>query len=553
MSNAGPADAVSAESTAILNDVKASIRAGQLARATDLARHALEKGKLVHPLLLHLRAHWLEEQGRIAEAIEDLRQAVLVAPYDPLAHFAYGEILVKTGDARNAVIAFETTARLRPDYVPAYRQLGFVKCQMGESEAGRSHYEKAVALDPKDADSLAGLAELAQRRGDYAEARALIDRTFALNPDHPVANIALAALHVAKGALVRADSLVRKLLANGRIAPPDHAIVMGILGDVRHAQKRYGEAFEAYTAAAAEKRKLFAPQYDRPGRETSHSYAIWLADYLQVAPAAAWQARRGRAAAADGARGHVFLVGFPRSGTTLLHNILVGNPRIAALQEQGLLFESTRDLLSNDEGRARLAALGDDEAASYADLYWQRVRQHGVDVRDRIFVDTHPLNSMKLPLAARIFPDAKVVFAIRDPRDVVFSCFRRPLAMGPSTFEYLDIERAARFYDAVMSLSLSYRDALGLDWLDLRHENLVDDFEAQLDALCGFVGIEKTADMRGFAELARTRKIQTASAAQVKRRLNRDGIGLWRNYRRELEPIQPILRPWVERFLYPGE
>lgn len=553
MSTTGLTNGAAPSEAQILDNVQALLRTGDLPQATSAAVQALESGALVHPLLLHLRALALEGQGRIPEALQDLKHGVDIAPNDPIAHFAFGQLLTKVGDTQNAGAAFETTIRLRPDYAPAYRELGLLNCQVGEIEAGKRCYEKAVSLVPGDADSLAGLAEIAQRAGNTTQARSLVNRALAAVPNHPQAKIVLAAILVESGSSAqRAERMIRELLEDQTRPPQDRTIVISMLGDLRHVQKRYGEAFDAYAQANAEKRVIFAPRFERPGQENALSYATWLGEYLDAAPETAWQAQRNpaRTPAAGEPRQHVFVVGFPRSGTTLLENVLIGNPEVVALQEQALLLDGVRDLLSNDEGRARLAALGPDEAEQYRAAYWQRVAHRGVEAGGKVFVDTTPLNTMKLPLVAKLFPDAKVLFAIRDPRDVVLSCFRSSFAMSPSMYEFLDLDRAAKFYDAVMRLGRSHKDVLGLAWRDHRHESLVEDFERELDAVCGFLGIERVPAMTNFAELAKKRSIATRSAAQVKRGLSRDGVGTWRNYADRLAPVMPVLAPWVETFGY---
>jgi len=122
--------------------------------------------------------------------------------------------------------------------------------------------------------------------------------------------------------------------------------------------------------------------------------------------------------------------------------------------------------------------------------------------------------------------------------------------MAPATFEFLKLDRAARLYTAVMELCESYREVLGLAWHELHHEKLVDDFDGELEKLCRFIGIDRRPEMRDFAERAKTREIHTRSAPQVRRDLNREGIGQWRNYADQLKPILPILRPWVKKLGY---
>jgi hypothetical protein len=125
--------------------------------------------------------------------------------------------------------------------------------------------------------------------------------------------------------------------------------------------------------------------------------------------------------------------------------------------------------------------------------------------------------------------------------------------MSSPTFELLTLERAARLYADYMRLAEIYRAKLPLDVLELRHEDLVDDFEGRVRATCEFLGVAWQDSMRDFAARAKSQAITTPSSVQVMRGLNREGIGHWRNYRDQLAPVLPILQPWVERFGYPAD
>jgi len=184
------------------------------------------------------------------------------------------------------------------------------------------------------------------------------------------------------------------------------------------------------------------------------------------------------------------------------------------------------------------------------DAYWTAVRSYGVEPRGRVFIDKMPLASVALPLIAKLFPNARILFARRDPRDVVLSCFRRRFGMNASMYQLLTLEGAARYYDAVMRLSELTRELLPLPAHEVHYESLVDDFERTARAACEFLGVEWDEGMADFAAKARDRGISTPSAAQVARGLNREGQGSWRRYREQMAPVLPLLQPWVERFGY---
>jgi len=181
------------------------------------------------------------------------------------------------------------------------------------------------------------------------------------------------------------------------------------------------------------------------------------------------------------------------------------------------------------------------------------VHEHGIDVAGRVFIDKQPYHTLKLPLIVKLFPAAKIVFSVRDPRDVVLSCFRRRFLMSAPNFQFLTLEGTAQLYDAVMRLAEIYRAKLPLDLLQMRHEDLVADFDREVGIACDFLGLTWEDSMRDFAARAKTKAITTPSSTQVMQGLSKEGIGHWRRYREQLAPVLPILQPWVARYGYPVE
>jgi hypothetical protein len=161
-----------------------------------------------------------------------------------------------------------------------------------------------------------------------------------------------------------------------------------------------------------------------------------------------------------------------------------------------------------------------------------------------------PLNATLLPVIYRLFPQAKIVFAVRDPRDCVLSCYQQRFGMNAAMFQLLRLETAAAYYDAVMGLVRVCRERLPLDVHEVRHEAVVGDFDAAVGALLSFLGLTWDDAVRGYAETARRRVIATPSAAQVVQPLYTSSQGKWRNYRRFLAPVLPVLDPWVAAFGY---
>jgi Flp pilus assembly protein TadD len=519
-------------------------------RAVEMARAALADG-LVHPLLLNLRSYWWTQQGRYAQALDDLKLAFTIAPTDLFVRNAYGMLLCRFERWKEAIAVLRETVEMAPEFAVGQFALGSAYERTGELDQARAQYETALALDPNFVKPMVHLADLAQRRSDRQTAKALAERALSLDPTNYVALTVLAIVAVNEGEIDRAETLVTPLLGRTPEDPLEASMARRVLGDVRHAQGRYAQAFAAYRQSNRQKYDIYAARFETPG-STATDYCDWLRTYFETAAPELWSAKRQTAPddARDGAIGHVFLVGFPRSGTTLLENVLASHPDVVTLEEKDTFGSLTHDFLTDEAGRERLAGLGPAEIETHRAAYWGRVRGFGAQVAGKVFVDKYPLTSLKLPMVAKLFPKAKILFALRDPRDVVLSCFRRSFAMNSSMFEFLDIARAARFYDAVMALCAAYRDRLQLDWRQTRNETLVDDFEGEARAICDFIGLEWNAQMSDFAVHAMSRTIRTPSSVQVVRGINREGVGVWRHYRDEMKPALDILQHWVETYGY---
>jgi hypothetical protein len=249
----------------------------------------------------------------------------------------------------------------------------------------------------------------------------------------------------------------------------------------------------------------------------------------------------------------VFLMGFPRSGTTLIESMLAAHPDVETLEERNTLEAAVRAFLASPEGLRRLQSASVRELETYREDYWRSVRRFGAEPAGKVFIDKNPFNTAKLPLIWKLFPAARVIFAVRDPRDVVFSCFRRRFDLNPSTYELLDLGQAARFYGSMMRLAELLRPRQHLAEHRLTYERLIADFQGEARALCAFIGIDWRQELEAFGERGRRGEVASASAAQIARGLYADGAGQWRRYRKELAPVLPVLAPWVERFGYPAD
>jgi tetratricopeptide (TPR) repeat protein len=534
--------------TQFLTEVGASVAASDLRRACELANIAIGR-RMHHPTFYNARAMWLQALGRHSQALEDFRRALWLAPGDAVILNVIGMCQLKLDQLPDAVNTFKSAVAAAPDSAQGHYRLGLAQAMIGNHDAAQACYERAIELDPDHPEAIASLASIAARKAEPARARLFAERALKLNPHQPTALVALVILDIAEKKYVEAEHKLRALLAGAALNPEARAPVLGLLGDALDGQKRYAEAFEAYVQENDELRRQHVHRFT-DGRVTDAAHH--LITYFDAEPASRWKASGG-GSVPGGPDQHVFLLGFMRSGTTLLEQVLASNPKIVALEEQGLLHGMGATYLTSFQALDSLAALDGAALAQQRETYWRRVREAGVDVAGKVFVDKQPLNTVKLPLIAKLFPDAKILFALRDPRDVVFSCFRRHFKVNVTMFEFLALEDSARFYTAIMRLAEVYREKLPLNLFEHYYEDMVVDFETRVRAVCDFIGVEWTDSMRDFNRNAPVVDLRSPSATQVRRPLYGEGIGQWRNYVEQLAPILPMLQPWALKFGYPGE
>lgn len=531
-----------------LQEIQAAAQARDFDRAEALAEQALASG-LEHPMVLNLVALKLEDEGRYDDALATLGRAVELSPDDFGSRNAIGLILARLERYPEALAAFDGVVALEPKFAGAHCARGTCLEAMGRLQLAEEAYRRALDLEPQNLGGLQGVANLMSRRGAHAEARPLAEAVLAAEPNFPDAVMVLAAADAAEGSAERAQRRLELLAGDERLTPQQRALAQGQLGDVLDSMNLPGEAFQAYVACNMALWRVYGPMHGQgPG---AAEFARAMLDELAAIPTDAWTSAPPPSAA--GPKAHVFLMGFPRSGTTLLEQVLASHPDVEALEERETLLDAQRAFLRDPRDLGRLATAGDAELAPLREAYWARVRAEGATPEGKVFVDKHPLNTFRLPLILKLFPDAKILFARRDPRDVLLSCYRRRFAMSGSAFQLLTLPGAAAYYDAAMRLAERLEPAMAPRTRIVRHEALVDDFDTVMAEVCDFLDLEMVDAMRNFAGQARARAVATPSGAQLSKGLSAEGVGAWRRYREQLAPILPQLAPWVARFEYPPE
>jgi Tfp pilus assembly protein PilF len=522
-----------------LQAVSDALRQRDPRRAAAIAEAALKAGGR-HPLLYTARAMWLSEQGHNHEALTDFRTAEAMGPVNPALKNAIALCLMRLDRPADAAREYDVLLALTPNAAPVHFRKGWALELAGDLNGARQALERAVACDPAFGEALARLAFLAARRAAYGEARAYAAKALALAP-LPAAMLALAMAELDAGALAEAGAHARAVLEASQAGPTDRRMAAGLIGDICDRQDRCAEAFASYTEANQIAQAL-VPRA---------AAALSMVDTVRalVRHFEAMAPRPHPPAGPKPAR-HIFVLGFLRSGTTLIQEVLAARNDTVVLDEKDALGDAVEAFMTDISGLDRLWRADEAVLAQYRHAYWERVKGFGLDVSNAVLVDKMPLATVRIPLIQRLFPDAAIVFAMRDPRDVVWSCFRQRFVMNAATAELLTLDGAARLYDETMRLADLYRQKLSPRLFELRLEDLIADFDGRTRALCEFAGLAWQPGMREFADRSSDHGVTTPSALQVVRGLNRQGIGRWRRYAGPMAVVQERLAPWVKRFGY---
>jgi tetratricopeptide (TPR) repeat protein len=528
--------------------VKAALEVDDLPTAVREATEAVNGGAQ-NGLFFNLAAYGLQLQRRYDEALELLNRALRLTPEDPLLWNAVGQLQLQQGKASDAVVSFQKALIHDSRLAPAHNGLGLAFEILGDLEFARLHQERAVRYAPNFADPLGSLAVLAVMRKANDEGRAFAERALAIDPFQSAAILSLATIELQEESLDSAEQRLRALIDHGSLTPLHESSAQKLLGDVLDARGAAHEAIGAYARGNALSRGVYLPQLEAAGIESGVDLTHRLARYFSAASAKSWSSAPA-VPEGEGTARHVFMIGFYRSGTTLLEQVLASHAEVVTLEEKPALDELAWDFFQNDEGLDSLSNLTRERAEELRTEYWRKVRSYGVEPGEGVFVDKLPLGGLWAPFIAKVFPTARLLVVRRDPRDVVLSCFRHRFLPTSLPQEFTDIRRAAMLYDGVMALFEIYQAKLSLNVQICRHEDLVADFDESVGEICSFLQIPWREEMRDFAEVAKNRDIRTPSARQVVRGLYASGIGQWRAYAPAMPEALEILAPWVEKFGY---
>jgi tetratricopeptide (TPR) repeat protein len=487
-------------------------------------------------------------KGAIPEAEVQARNAVRIAPRNPQAHNLMGMILTEAQRPEAGEYHYRKVLDLSGNRDPILlANLAWNLKNQGRMEEGRALYEESVAAAPGIRQTLLGWARLEEADRKFDTATRILDRMEKQWPNDPGLLLLRAVL---LGRMKRYDEALAVLDAmatqasDGRIGANELAEKGRLLDQMG----RYDEAFAAFEEGKRLAREVSGHNYldNEADQLIGRLGNFFIAGRLQTLP---------RATIRTDVAQPIFILGFPRSGTTLMEQTLSAHPRIIAGDELPLINDLTwlmprmlNSPLGYPEALAELwMADQRDGLDNLRDYYLQKVAQMGILTPDAVwFTDKMPLNETHIGLIALLFPQAPLIHVIRHPLDIMVSSMSNHFTHG--FFCASALESIAKHYVRVMDLVQKYRSEMALRYLPVRYEDMVTDQESTVRSVLDFIGEPFDPKCLRFHE--NQRYARTASYAQVTERLHGRSQFRYRHYREHLEPVIPILRPHIERLGY---
>lgn len=524
----------------------AHLQAGRLEQAEQIINPMLA-ARPDFPLALELAARLARRQGRHDQSLSLFERLLKVT--GPSAG-----LLLEIGRSHGALNASEQALdycgqalELEPSMVAAHHFAGMVLGRIGRwSQAARA-FESAITHDPGHLPSHVNLCLVLEQANQASRAREAVETALARWPEHGELNLILAKLLRREGraqeGLARLAVLDLAGMDSARQARLHYE--MGICAD---SENMADEAWEHFCRANRLAEAAAPPQVLAAGASQDEIKALakqfsrgWVESFSEPIS-------DSRAFGPD----PVFLVGFPRSGTTLLDQILDSHPLVTTMEERPFSAELVKLVGATERGfPLGLADLSAEQINQGRELYWRLATQTFRLPKGNLVVDKLPLNTIAVGVLWRFFPNAKFVLALRHPLDACLSCFMQNFVLEPLMVSFLDIGRTAGLYERVMNLWLRYEEVLPLSSHTIRYEDVVGDFDATVAALLGFLGLDWDDRVRDFhTQAAAKDRINTPSYHQVTRPIYTQARFRWQRYQTHLAPIAERLAPFIERFGY---
>jgi Flp pilus assembly protein TadD len=490
------------------------------------------------------------EAGDPHSALALYEDAINQGASDPITLGNYGVLLWRLYEFRKGEEAFARVVEDPRTDTPTLRRVAHCYFEIGRFGKAVAVMRVAVARSPQpDASTTNSLAWVLERDHQIDEARQVAEAAHAIDPSYGPAVRLLAHLDQRAGDY---EGAVRRITEQFLRHPSDSD--WGLRYELAAVCDRLGRYDEAWTALCQAKSQLA----DQSAEQLQYSYHIRRRQWELTQSVTPADLRRWRQ---DGdslspQRRIAFLTGFPRSGTTLLEQIIATNTDTIGTDESGILphhFVSPLVWKAADAMDAilELRSFDAEQLLAGRETFYQMTESYlDQSIGERLLVEKTPLQTADMPLSLRMFPEARWLIALRDPRDVVLSYLFTLIPLNWTSAAAADVVEACRFYADTMRHWLWWRERLDWPTYETAYERLIADSQGESRRVAEFLGLSWEPSMVDERHRSERKAVRTPTYVDVTKPLYTRSIGRWQNYRRYLEPGLEILKPFVKAFGY---
>ena len=564
---------------------EAFINRGLIRLSQENKPEALADLEVAHRLKPHIRQIWDLVIGLKVEA-QDYPDAILLLvnmiEIDPNWEKGFSLLAAcnqKADDSALAVKSFEKVLKVKPGSAAMYVNLGIALTKQGETKKAIANFKKALAIKPDNAAAYYNMGKALKDQGKLEEAIEAYNKALAIKPDYAEAwSIGAEALEEWNKLqelglwLQRAFQILEtvpsdisfmkaKLLWRNKDTQEAIKLISNI--DVETITPTRQQDYLNLKAKCYEASKDYDLAYDC--FENMNSLVTKSNDYLECNPEGYFQNIKETLASlksnslenpANNVTEQpdlvpVFLVGFPRSGTTLLDTILRSHSSIDVVEEQPLV--SSAKALVEKSGYSEIAqALPKDVISGARKAYNTELDKHREPSVDKsVLIDKLPLNLLQIPLIQQLYPEAKFILALRHPLDTILSCWMQNFKLNSAMANMVDLDRIVEFYCVAMETFKVCRAGYNLNVHQIKYEDLIEDLGGETSALLKFLDLDWEAQMENYQETALNRgRIHTPSYSQVVQPIYKDAKYRWLNYEKHLRQYITQVEPWIDEFCY---
>lgn len=532
-----------------VSEAHAALNRGEIERAQKLAKKVL-RTDTQNTDALSILGNALADASRYDEAVRYLRKVISIKPTSD-GFNDLGIALAGLGEHQEAIDAYQQSLALDSGVSVVLNNLGLAQFELGRTEDAIDSYNRAINAEPTNPFIRYNLFEALERRNRIEELQTSLDNAIAVMGPHPQ-------FALAQASLFKKQKLYQEAVAALSAVHPDQH--RNMILDPKFWRKRahlLGDMFDrlgdtTQAMAAFQESNRLIDLYERPSGVNKNDYLArisMLKSFFMNADPSSWSTL----SPTDGQTDPTFLVGFPRSGTTLLDVILRGHPDIATLEEYPLISAAVTALHECAGGEPdAIATLSETDLTRIRAAYFEERAKH-LDQQDQtkpVIVDKLPLNLIEAGFIQRIFPNAKFILALRHPCDSVLSCYMHTFKLNSAMANFLSIEDAAHLYDQAFSTWQVYQDKLTVSVHEIRYEDIVADLETTIRPLITFLGLDWNDGVLDHTGTARKSRIDTPSYNQVIEPIYKRSDGRWTKYAPSFDAVMGKLSPWIEKHGY---